>query len=63
MPTRPSEEKIQAAAQFLQKKIDPKATIERIIESDPTVMGFLEKRGLIEVVERDDNVESTYTDR
>ena len=59
MPTRPSNEKIEAAAQFLKKDIDPKATIERIIESDPTVMNFLEERGLIVVLERDPDEQGT----
>lgn len=59
MPTRPSNEKIEAAAQFLKKDIDPKATLERIIESDPTVMNFLEERGLIEVLERDPDEQGT----
>lgn len=49
MPTKPSEEQINAAAEFLKNKIDPKAVIERVIESDPTVTEFLEARGLIEV--------------
>lgn len=58
MPTRPSQEKIEAAAQFLKKEIDPKATLERIIESDPTVTNFLVERGLVQVVESDTDGES-----
>ena len=49
MPTKPSNEKIEAAAEYLKGNIDPKAVIERVIESDPTVKNFLEERGLITV--------------
>lgn len=58
MPNRPNKDQIEAAAKFMQKEIDPKATIERIIESDPMVMDFLASRGLIEVLEGDTNGES-----
>ena len=62
MPTRPNEEKIEAAAQFMKKKIDPKATLERIIESSPEVTSFLEERGLIEVSEGEQNDKGNYSD-
>lgn len=48
MPTRPNEKQIEAAAQFMKKSIDPKKTIERIIEETPEVKNFLLDRGLIE---------------
>ena len=62
MPNRPQKEQIEAAAKFMKKEIDPKATIERIIESDPMVMDFLASRGLIEVLEGDIDDESTNPD-
>lgn len=55
MPTKPREEQIEAAAEFLKGKIDPKATIERIIESEPLVKDYLESKGLIIVEESNDN--------
>lgn len=51
MPSKPKQAQIEAAAEFLKGKIDPKATIERIIESEPLVKDYLESKGLIEVKE------------
>lgn len=51
MPSRPSKETIEAAAEYAKGAIDPKATLERIIESSPEVTEFLAARGLIEVIE------------
>lgn len=62
MPKRPNQEIIEAAAEYAKGAIDPKATLERIIESSPEVTEFLLERGLIEVVEGGSNAEGSNTD-
>jgi hypothetical protein len=51
MPRIPDNAQISAATDFMKKKIDPKKTVEKLIEETPEVRDFLLERGLIEIKE------------